>query len=474
LSKAQLGDEADRSTNTNKRFLNDKACRRPAPQTGQIEVWDSNCPGFGLRIAAGGSRTYFVMRRINGRLARRTVGKHPALHVTRDDLLGPGELWPEEARERARVMLADMARGIDPVLKTPKPATTKDQPAVTPPETFGEVAAAYFDDPSKRGGSGLRSKAELQRKVRVDLAAWNDRSIADITRADVRAVLKAKHTKSPVAANRLLALIRRIFRWAVREDLIPANPAMDIDPPAQESERDRVLAVDELRRIWQAAEEIGYPFGRIVQLLILTAQRRGEVAGMTRAELVAGPAWKLPDARAKRGKGHLIPLSLRAKEIIDDLPQIGGSPLLFTTGKRAAKKGEKVDPKAPPAPVSGWSRMKERLEIIVAEAAAKAADEPLDMDKHGLAPWTLHDIRRSVATHLRDAEVMGEARADRLTVSKILNHSEGGMTRLYDRYSADPEKKAALEAWAAVIERLWGLQAIELGEDRTAMPGGTQ
>jgi len=450
--------------------LNDKAARRPAPESGQVEVWDKLLPGFGLRIAAGGSRTYFVFKRVNKKLIRRTVGKHPALHVTRDDPLAPDECWPEQARKKAQGMLADMARGVDPAAP-PKPAAAKT------PKTFGEVADAYFKDPSKRGGGGLRSRGELERKVRVDLAAWKDRPIAEITRADVRAVINAKHAVSPVSANRLLALVRRVFRWAVRDELIPANPAMDIDPPAQEEERDRVLSLSELARVWAGAEAMGYPYGPLIKLLILTAQRRTEVAELVRSE-IEGTAWRLPDSRAKRGKGHLIPLSPRAVAIIKELPKLGDSPLLFTTGKRAAKKGEKVDPKAPPAPVSGWSRMKDRLDWIIAEQAAQAADDPAlksesgptkeeraeILTKYGLPDWTLHDLRRSVATHLRDADVMGAARADRLTVSKILNHAEGGMTRLYDRYSSDPEKRKALEAWALVIERLCGLNVIDLSK----------
>ena len=136
--------------------------------------------------------------------------------------------------------------------------------------------------------------------------------------------------------------------------------------------------------------------------------------------------------------------------------------MVFTTGKRAAKKGEKVDREAEPAPVSGWSRMKDRLDKVIAEQAAKAAEEPLDVERHGMAPWTLHDLRRSVATHLRDEQVMGAARADRLTVSKVLNHAEGGVTRLYDRYSSDPEKRAALEAWALAVERLCGLNVVPM------------
>jgi integrase len=442
--------------------LNDKAVRKAAPESGQIEYWDKLLPGFGLRIAAGGSRTYFVMKRLNGKLVRRSVGKAPPLDVSRDSKLGPGEFWPHDARDHARRMLSDLSRGIDPVDSAASKAKAKT------PETFGEVAKSYFADASKRGGASLRTRSELERKVRVDLAGWKDRPIGDVTRADVRAVINAKHAISPVSANRLLALVRRILRWAVREGLIGANPAMDLDAPAQENERDRVLSLAELARIWAGAEALGYPYGQVIHVLMLTAQRRSEVAGLRRSE-ISGSMWLLPDERAKRGKGHAVPLSPRVKSILDGLPKIGAKPdLAFTTGRRAAKKGQKVDPKAPPASVSGWSRLKNRLDRIIAEQQAKRLDEPLDIEKHALPSWTLHDIRRSVATHLRDADVMGGDRVDRLTVSKILNHAEGGMTRIYDRYSADPEKKAALDAWAAVLERLCGLNVVTLADARDA------
>ena len=436
-------------------FINDKSARRAAPKSGQIELWDTVKPGFGLRIAEKGARTYFVMRRINGRLVRRTIGRHPPLDVPRDAPLREGEYWPADARAKAEAFLTDMARGIDPAAKA-APVAVKSPEA---PETFGNVAAAYFADPARRGGGSLRSRAELERKVRVDLDVWKDRPISGLTRADIRDVITAKHKASPVSANRLLALVRRIFRWAVREELIGANPAMDIEP-TPETERERVLTIDEIARIWAGADAMGYPFGPLIQVLILTGQRRSEVAGLRRSE-IDGANWKLPDDRAKRGKGHLVPLSPRALALIEAQPDAsGGAGLVFTTGKR--QPGNESNDAVP---VSGWSRMKNRIDKVIAEAEAKAADEELDMERHGLPHWTLHDIRRSVATHLRDSEVMGERdRADRLTISKILNHAEGGMTRLYDRYSADPEKRRALDAWARVIERRCGLNVIRLGE----------
>lgn len=435
--------------------LNEKSIRRPAPDAGQVELWDDLTAGFGLRIAVGGARTYFVMRRLNGKLVRRTVGKAPRPEVPNGAPLAEGFYWPAEARKRAKVMLAALLDGIDP-----ESGSAIGAAAASTPKTFGEVATAYFKDPSKRGGGALRSRGELERKVRVDLAAWKDRQVGDITRADVRSLINAKHETSPVSANRLLALVRRIFRWAVREDLIGANPAMDIDPPAQEEERDRVLSLGELARVWAGAEKLGYPFGPLIQMLILTAQRRSEVAGL-RWDEVSDKAWKLPDSRAKRGKGHLVPLSPRALTILEGLPRVGDNPsLVFTTGRRRTKASEGATPEA--VPVSGWSRMKDRLDKTIAEATAKALDEPLDLERHSLTAWTLHDIRRSVATHLRDPEAMGTASVERLTVSKILNHAEGGMTRIYDRYSNDAEKRRALEAWAEVIDRLCGLNVLAL------------
>ena len=161
-----------------KQRLTEKSLHKPAPANGQIELWDDVVSGFGLRIAAGGSRTYFVMKRLKGTLIRRTVGKVPAGLTP---IEARGELSLLAARKRARDMILQMESGIDP-----SPRAAAASPGVL--ATFGEVAAAYLADPSKRGGGSLRSRTELERKVRVDLAAWRDSPIADITRGQVRAL----------------------------------------------------------------------------------------------------------------------------------------------------------------------------------------------------------------------------------------------------------------------------------------------
>lgn len=432
--------------------LNDQVARKPAPATGQIELWDKALPGFGLRIACGGARTYVLMKRLNGKLLRRTVGKFPPLHATKDDRLAPGEYWTAEARAKARRMIEELALGIDP-------AAPKEPPkATTVPRTWGEVTKAFFEEPGKGGAANLKSRRELERKNTKELDEWKDRPIAEITKADIRAMIAAKRKVSASSANRLLSFIKQVFNYAAAEDIIEASPAASISK-TDEASRDRVLSSEEMKRIWAGADKLGYPFGPLIKTLILTAQRRSEVAGLMWSE-VNGNEWFLPDARTKRGKGHLVPLSPRAVAVLGEVPKFGDPPsLVFTTGKRKAAKGETVKP-TDPAPVSGWSRMKTRLDKIIAEAAAEEADEPLDMKKHGLADWTLHDIRRSVATELSKAGVA------RLTISKVLNHAEGGITQIYDRYDSAAEKRKALEDWATRVERLCGLNVVNLGEAR--------
>jgi integrase len=209
-------------------------------------------------------------------------------------------------------------------------------------------------------------------------------------------------------ANRTKALISKIFSWALKEEIIEASPATLLDSPGQEVERERSLSADEIRRVWAAFDRLSYPFGSALKMLLVTGQRRGEVAGMKWSE-IKDDGWHVPNERSKSGRGHMVPLSSLAREILSASPQIGEH--VFRTRKDR--------------PVTGWADAKTRV------------DELADVKD-----WHVHDLRRTFATQLRSIGV------DRLVVSKLLNHSEAGVTHIYDRYSADPEKTAAMERWA--------------------------
>ena len=257
----------------------------------------------------------------------------------------------------------------------------------------------------------LRTKDEIQRYINKDLLPeWSDKPIATITRADVKSLIREKARTSPIAANRLLSVISKIFSWALDEEIVGASPAVRIKRPGQEVERERSLTDDEIRVLWPAFSAVGYPFGSAFKFLLVTGQRRGEVGGMTWAE-IDGEAWLLPGARAKSKQGHRVPLSSLAREILADTPHIGDN--VFTASRGSL--------------LTGWDTAKSRADMFL---------------KKPIEPWRIHDLRRTMATQMRSLGV------DRLVVSKLLNHAESGITKTYDRYAADPEKAAAMERWA--------------------------
>ena len=361
----------------------DKTLRGLQPDPSKaVDYWDELLSGFALRLYPTGRKVFFVGTRIDGKYRRITLGRYDLLSLA-------------DARTKAKGIMADAHGGIGPELRK-----KRDEKG-----TFGAVAATFMQDYAK----DLRTRGEYQRKIDVDLADWHGRQITDIKRADIKDLLRVKARKSPIAANRLLSLITKIFNWAVKEELVEASPAMQLDRPGKETERERSLSAEEIKIVWGVFDGLGYPWGPLYKMLLVTGQRRGEVAGLRWSE-INGEGWKLPGERAKKGKGHLVPLSSLAREILDGLPQIGE--LVFRANTDA--------------PLQGWSRTATRLEKLTS---------PVE-------DWHIHDLRRTFATHLRSLGV------DRLVVSKLLNHAEAGVTKIYDRYAADPEKTAAMERWA--------------------------
>jgi integrase len=444
--------------------LNDKSTQRAVPAVGQVELWDDLLPGFGLRLSAGGSRTWFVMRRVDGRLLRRTVGKAPPRETPKDAKLEPPLFWLKDARVEARRLLTDMQVGRDP-----KQATA---PAASGDDRFKVVAERYLANTLRGGGAGLRTKDELARKLKVDLKAWHARPISEIRRRDIQALVDEKAEVSPIAANRLLSFIKRVFRWAVSKDIIDADPAVAVGKPADENERDRYLSDEEIRLFWRACDDLGDPAGRLFKLALVTGQRRGEVAGLRRSELgkldyrtqragkevtVTGEAWLLSADRTKRGTAHTVPLSPLAKKLIDGAPKLRIGGKTFDCVLASGARGDQ--------PVTGWSRFKERLDELIGRQIAKELGEDFDAAKHKIAVWHIHDLRATVATLMEHR--LGVSRT---VISRVLNHAEGdggkSMTGRYIRHTWDAEAADALNRWADELSRIVGLNVVNLRKGR--------
>jgi integrase len=272
-----------------------------------------------------------------------------------------------------------------------------------------------------------RTAEETARLLKLHvLPTWGRRLAREISRRDVLELLDhIVDSGKPIAANRTLAAIRKMYSWAIGRDIVPATPCAGVKPPSAERPRDRTLGDDELRAVWQAAGKLGGPFAGLVKLLILVGQRRDEVAGMRWSELALespDPTWTLAAERVKNNKAHEIPLSAFVLTILAALPRITGSDFVLTTTGTT--------------PSNGYSKNKRRLDALL----------PADM-----RPWRLHDLRRTVASG------MARLRVDLPTIEKVLNHASGsfaGIVGVYQRHDYQAEKRRALQRWSDHVEQL--------------------
>lgn len=354
-----------------------------APAAGQVEHADDLVRGLRLRAGAGGGKAWIVRARVGAKTVNRTLGRYPAMPLAR-------------ARDAARAMLADLAAGAAPRAQ----------------RTFGDLAGDWLERVAKPEHRSWRRQERLL-EMHV-LPSWRDRPIDEIDRASVRDLVRG--IEGDVLPNRVLSIIRTIFRHGLSEDWLTASPADAIKKPKAEESRKRVLGIADARRVYAAADLLGYPFAGFVKLLLLTAQRRTEVAAMRWADIdLEAGTWIIPAGATKSDRAHMVPLAAAAVDILSAQPRFGDH--VFSDNGRTH--------------ISGFAKAKTRLDAFVAGRGS-----PLE-------PWTFHDLRRTVATELVR---LGTAE---LLVGRILNHAVQGVTgKVYALHSYADEKRAALSKWA--------------------------
>lgn len=361
--------------------------------------WDSEVAGLGYRLR--GSRATWVIRppRDGGRSFLVTLGPAGVLEIA-------------EARKAAREHLAQVALRQTPSLgRRHKP----ESPSITVGETF----ARYVADAKKR----MRPStfANLLTHQRLHFASLHPRPLTDVTRRDVATTIRAiADSSGPQAALRARRTLSTFYGWCVGEGLAENNPVVGTNAPAQEVRRKRVLSETELVTVWQGCPAVD-DFNRIMRLLILTGQRRKEIAGICWAEIdFNGAVLRLPADRTKNKRPHDVHLSRGALQILASAPRVGDRPLVFGSGN---------------GPFSGFSKSKKRLdaELGIAEA------------------WRIYDLRRTVATGMAEIGVLPHI------VEAALNHVSGhkaGVAGIYNRASYVNEKREALDRWSAHVEIL--------------------
>jgi integrase len=362
------------------------------PKDTRIEYFDEDVPGLALRVTERGVKTWTLLYRHRGRLRRLTLGDLDALTLA-------------QARERARDERYAVSKGEDP-------ATTKQDGRKA--ETVGDLAELYIEKWAKpRKRSWKADQNLLTRKV---LPKWCHRAIVDITRQDVRRLVESVASAgAPIVANRVAALLSKVFAFALDRDLVTVSPAVRIPRPGQEQRRDRVLLEEEVRLFWTACETLPTPMAAFYRLRLLTAQRGGEVASMRWSDVDLDSGWwTVPATSSKNKLAHRVPLNRSAAGILAALLQVADKDAIFVLEAHARAKGTGARGKR--------------------QQAEAAATFPVENFRG-------HDLRRTAAT------VMASGGIPRLVVGKILNHAERSVTAVYDRASYDAEKIAALAWW---------------------------
>ncbi len=394
------------------------ALRLPRGKSDHL-FWDDEIPGLGLRLRAGGSRTWVFQYALGDKQRRLSLGSatEESLKAAKDD---KGKVIKLGIREQAAQLHARVKLGEDP-------AGEKQQARDTATDTFKAVVERFLAFQKAHGGKdgqGLRprSYSETERHLLTHAKTLHGLLLAKIQQRDIASVISAVRAKHAVTANRVRTSLATLFGWAIGEGLITSNPVSGTKRTDEKS-RDRVLGPDELRLIWNELEDDH--FGAIMKLLALTGQRAAEISGLRWSELDAeGDTVILPPERTKNHREHSIPLSEPARKIIEAQPH------------RAIADGELRDLifGFGEGPFSGWGKSMETLNKRIAEKSG-----------HALPHWTPHDLRRSFATHA------GKIGVQPHIVEVILNHVSGfraGVAGIYNRQTYEAEKRTALARWA--------------------------
>ena len=402
-------------------MLTDLQIKKLALPEQRREISDGKIAGLFLVVQPSGAKSWAVRYRVAGTPKKLTIGPYPAIDLA-------------TARKRAQEAMGEVAGGNDPAAqkKAVRAARVAEQSAGDRVETVVDLfVKKHLAKKSKPSWA-----KEGERLLRVEIVpTLGKRRLGEITRADVRRRLEEIADRgAPITANRTLAVFRKLCNWALTQELIGASPCASLEAPSPERSRERVLDDDEIRLVWRAFERVGWPFGFMGKLLLLTGARRDEVAGMRWSEVdFAARVWRIPKERTKNKRPHEIPLIDAAAAILKDLPRIGDGKegFVFTTTGATA--------------ISGFSNAKAAIDAAFAAAAREQAATG------ARERWTFHDLRRTVATNLQRLGVKLEV------TEAVLNHVSGsraGIVGVYQRHEYAPEKRAALEAWGRYLDAL--------------------
>jgi integrase len=407
------------------------------------EIPDGACPGLNLIIQPSGAKSWALrFRRPDGRPAKLTLGSVFDIDRQTEPNTAPtigGHLTLAAARRLVGELRHEIAQGRDPAAAHLADKRHRTVVAAhNASNTFAAAARDYIEHYAQPRIRRWREQAHLLGLHPDNLTVipkglvdrWGARPVTEIDGHDIHNIVdETRQRGAPGIARRatgptesraraMFSCLSRLFGRLLQQRRIETNPCASVHRPEAGQARDRVLTRDEIAKFWAATDRVGEPFGAALKLLLITGARLNEVSRMTRAELNDEGIWSIPGARTKNRKPHIVPLPPLACDILASLPRIEGGLVFTTTGN---------------TPISGWSKIKVRLDELMGDVPA----------------WRLHDLRRTCATGMAEIGVAPHI------VEAVLNHISGAkasVAGVYNRAAYAAEKKAALERWAAHIE----------------------
>lgn len=387
------------------------------PDTGRLTFSDSLRPGLHLRVGIQKASWVFEKRVKGGAKRKHTLGTYCTWSSSGQRV--PVQMTLAAAREAALEIEIEAGRGVDRVKEAEAERLVAERAAAAQ-RTVSNVIDAY----ERLKLSALKTGDERGRELRKALAAYSDDPIRDLTKTQLQAAIDDKAGAGRlVYANRIRAYLRAFTRWAARRDYLAEDIGFGLDGAGREMPRDRVLSLSEVQPIYQATFEIGPLFGPLFRLLILTGQRRGEIAGLRWANVsFERRAIELAGQQTKNNRPHITHLSqpvLTELEALKEAREDSG--FVFTTNGKT--------------PTSGISKAKARLDRLLGDS---------------VEPWRLHDLRRAMATALAGAGVPEGV------VDRIQNHAASGsapsaVARVYQQSDLLTQRAAALDRWAEMV-----------------------
>lgn len=382
--------------------------------------WEDGATGLGVRVSPSGIKTFVFMYRFGKKARMMTLGRFPKF--------GLADAHLKVAKAKALI-----AKGYDPGsqwVETQK--TNRESPSL---QELADIYITQWALPRKRARSVQDDRDIMKRNV---IPGFGHIKAKDIRKKDIHTILDRVAARgAQTQANRTLALVRKMFNFAVERDILENSPCFGIKPPFKENRRDRVLGEAEMKQFWTGLEKSKMEEGTKIalKLILVTGQRKGEVVQARWDDFnFADKVWTIKSTVAKNDVLHLIPLSRIAISLLDRLKELSDGSQWIVPSPRKGKDAH--------------------IGVTAVDHALLRNIESLQTEH--FAP---HDLRRTAATHMRRIGVA------RNIVKRIINHVERDVTAVYDRYDCLAEKREALELWSTTLDGIVTGKAGKAGAD---------